>query len=233
MLCAGQAVVQFVRDVNDGRQYALKFFLSQPAFEAERRIYSDSPLGKLLPQLDAVRDNRDCALRDAEGCPLPPFVVMERGESLDEWARRRKPDMWEAMPVRICPPLPSWRAAHCIAASCMRVNLVLCMGDTAEHCPVFLGFLGVGLLWTGCELPLCLRASERDNARGALCHTRNYQGPLQVWPASDKLTLSFTECTCAVWRTCMSAQSIATGRGHAEDRGLCTVTRYDRCVATL
>lgn len=97
-------MVQFVRGVNDGRQYAIKFFLSQRAFEAERRIYSDSPLGKLLPQLDDVCDNRSGALQDVDGRPLPPFVVMERGESLDEWARRRKPDMMAAMPVRPRPP---------------------------------------------------------------------------------------------------------------------------------
>eukprot|EP00892_Ulva_mutabilis_P004414 jgi/Ulvmu1/2344/UM013_0192.1 len=95
----GQAVVQFVREARGGRQFAIKFFLSQRAFEAERRVYSDSPLGRLLPQLEQVCDNRGGALRDAEGAALPPFVVMERGESLDEWSRHRKPDTSAAMPV--------------------------------------------------------------------------------------------------------------------------------------
>eukprot|EP00892_Ulva_mutabilis_P004417 jgi/Ulvmu1/2347/UM013_0195.1 len=97
--CGGQAVVQFARSVRDRGQYALKFFISRPSFDAESRFYTDSPLGKLLPRLEGLCDNLDGAVQDAQGNPLPPFVIMERGESLDEWSRRRKPDMWAAMPV--------------------------------------------------------------------------------------------------------------------------------------
>lgn len=104
--CAGQAIVQFARSVRDRGQYALKFFLSRSGFEAERSFYTDSPLGKLLPRLEAMVDNADGSVQDAKGHPLPPFVIMERGESLDEWSRRRKPDMWAAMPVRPTLPAP-------------------------------------------------------------------------------------------------------------------------------
>ncbi|NJR42367.1 MAG: hypothetical protein HC767_06605 [Akkermansiaceae bacterium] len=76
-------------------------------------MYRNSPLGKLLPRLEGIIDNADGALVDPAGHKLPPCIIMERGESLDEWSRRRKPDMWAAMPVRPAPPLspPAFQAS--------------------------------------------------------------------------------------------------------------------------
>lgn len=96
----GQAVVQFARGVRDGGQYALKFFLNPRDFRSEKAVYSDSPLGELLPLHYGLYDNEDGVLMDSFGNNLPPCIVMEKGESLDEWTRRRKPDVWAAMPVR-------------------------------------------------------------------------------------------------------------------------------------
>ena len=39
-----------------------------------------------------VADNDDCAVTAPNGWAFPPFTVMEKGEALDEWARRIKPD---------------------------------------------------------------------------------------------------------------------------------------------
>ena len=36
------------------------------------------------------------------GNPLPPCIVMERGESLDLWAERAQPD--QSMAFTVCPP---------------------------------------------------------------------------------------------------------------------------------
>lgn len=36
---AGQAVVQFARNVRDGYPYAIKFYVSKSAFEAEKKLY--------------------------------------------------------------------------------------------------------------------------------------------------------------------------------------------------
>lgn len=91
--------MQFACSKTDPNQYALKFFLSAHDFEAEKKIYTDSPLGALLPRHEGLFDNSDSILMDAKGNKLPPCIVMERGESLDEWSKRRKPDMWAAMPV--------------------------------------------------------------------------------------------------------------------------------------
>ena len=39
-----------------------------------------------------MESNHGGALKDPLGHPLPPFMVMERGESLDIWSTRSKPD---------------------------------------------------------------------------------------------------------------------------------------------
>ena len=45
-------------------------------------LYRNSCLGSFLPAVEAYVDNRDASLCDASGNPLPPCIVMERGESL-------------------------------------------------------------------------------------------------------------------------------------------------------
>jgi hypothetical protein len=118
---AGQAVVQFATSSIDPGQYALKFFVSRKDFAAEMAVYTDSPLGKLLPRLEGMYDNRDGGIADPHGHPLPPCIIIERGESLDEWSKRRKPDMWAAMPVRslsLCHTLPRRLAVAYAPARC-------------------------------------------------------------------------------------------------------------------
>jgi hypothetical protein len=51
-------------------------------------------------QVRKVVPNNDKALVDPSGHPLPPCIVMERGESLAIWSAREKPDCIEAMTVR-------------------------------------------------------------------------------------------------------------------------------------
>ena len=48
-----------------------------------------------------VESNHGGALKDPLGHPLPPFMVMERGESLDIWSTRSKPDRTLAFGVRL------------------------------------------------------------------------------------------------------------------------------------
>jgi hypothetical protein len=38
---------------------------------------------------------------------LPPFIVVEKGEALDEFVQRAQPDMYQS--VAVCSPLPSSR----------------------------------------------------------------------------------------------------------------------------
>jgi hypothetical protein len=48
-----------------------------------------------------IEANTDKKLVDAYGYPLPPCIVMERGESLDIWAARAQPDRSQAFTVRL------------------------------------------------------------------------------------------------------------------------------------
>jgi hypothetical protein len=53
-------------------------------------------------QVRNVEANLERAVVDAHGNPLPPCIVMERGESLDLWVGRAQPDSTQALAVR-CP----------------------------------------------------------------------------------------------------------------------------------
>lgn len=93
--------MQFAVGARDGHAYALKFFVIPDSFAAEQALYADSALGPFLPRLEAMTDNADGDLVDARGYALPPCIAMEKGESLDEWSRRAKPDLF--MAVTVCP----------------------------------------------------------------------------------------------------------------------------------
>jgi hypothetical protein len=84
-------VVQFSRDRLSRLEYAAKFFISQAAFNDEAALYSDasSALGRFLPRFRNIIDNADGHMRDRNGRPFPPCIVMEKGESLDMWMQRK------------------------------------------------------------------------------------------------------------------------------------------------
>jgi hypothetical protein len=59
-------------------------------------------------QLRNVEDNLEKAVVDACGNPLPPCIVMERGEALDLWVARARPDRTQALSVCFPPYFPSY-----------------------------------------------------------------------------------------------------------------------------
>ena len=97
---AGQAVVQFAYGRLDRQEYALKFFLSRKAFDAEEALYRHTTLGTFLPQVIASVPETAGSIRDPWGRALPACMVMERGESLDLWMERAQPDKYMAFSVR-------------------------------------------------------------------------------------------------------------------------------------
>eukprot|EP00892_Ulva_mutabilis_P010359 jgi/Ulvmu1/7696/UM038_0128.1 len=54
---------------------------------------------QFLPKLEAVCDGRDGKLVDPRGRPLPPCIVMEKGESLQDWSERAEPDLFTSLSV--------------------------------------------------------------------------------------------------------------------------------------
>ena len=123
-------MVQFATCMYSNRRYAVKFFLDRNAFNAEAALYGafspalcaapdiavaayhvrsmhearhDAPIAtgpRFLPDVVAVLDGARGELLDARGNSLPPCIVMERGESLQEWAERTEPDLCKVLAVR-------------------------------------------------------------------------------------------------------------------------------------
>jgi hypothetical protein len=114
-------MVQFARGSLDGLDYALKFYISKNAFEVERSLYAHPVLGPLLPKVVTSCKNDDNAECDPSGRPLPPFIVMEKGESLDEWSRRAKPDLFQAVAVRL-PLVATLPPSKSLASLCYSIN---------------------------------------------------------------------------------------------------------------
>jgi hypothetical protein len=56
-------------------------------------------------QVEALRDGVTGDLVDSKGRALPPCIVMERGESLQEWANRAEPDLFTSLAVCFLYPL--------------------------------------------------------------------------------------------------------------------------------
>jgi hypothetical protein len=93
-----QGVVRFANlALNPSKQFALKFFIDRRNFEIEQGLYENPILLNFLPPTD------DVSVNDLEphvlGRSLPPMIVTERGESLDEWTRRCKPDFYMCISI--------------------------------------------------------------------------------------------------------------------------------------
>ena len=79
--------MQFARSKEGGyQQYAIKFFLKASDFPVESQLYAHALVSNVLPQLVFAADNSDRAYISHSGFQFPPFLVMERGSSLSEYA---------------------------------------------------------------------------------------------------------------------------------------------------
>ena len=68
-------------------QAAIKFYLHREAFERERELYTESQLKAMMPATLAVEDNATGEHQTPYGYVFPPFVIIECGQSLDEWSK--------------------------------------------------------------------------------------------------------------------------------------------------
>jgi hypothetical protein len=88
-------------------QAAIKFYLQRAAFDAEKELYMDTQLKKMMPATLAIEENIKGDWRTPYGYVFPPFVIIERGQSLDEWARDNHPDF-----ITIFQARPAARMLH-------------------------------------------------------------------------------------------------------------------------
>lgn len=79
--------VQFARIGESGYdQQAIKFFLRLSDFECEQRLYLNQPICHVLPPLQLASDNAAQSFVSQSGWPFPPFLIVERGTTLQECA---------------------------------------------------------------------------------------------------------------------------------------------------
>ena len=67
------------------RPQLCRLFLRTQDFEEEAAQFRDPVLRQVLPQLHHISDNADGAVRTTSGVPFPPFLVLERGQTLADW----------------------------------------------------------------------------------------------------------------------------------------------------
>ena len=68
-------------------QVAIKFYLDRSAFERERELYNEVQLKSVMPATLAAEANTSGTISTPYGYTFPPFVIIECGQSLDEWSR--------------------------------------------------------------------------------------------------------------------------------------------------
>lgn len=72
----------------DGKQPSCvcRFFLATTEFEREVSMYRTAALRDALPPLLYATENTDAAESSTSGYVWPPFLVVERGTTLGDWA---------------------------------------------------------------------------------------------------------------------------------------------------
>ena len=66
-----RGLLQFARGINDGNEYAIKFFTVRGAFEREEALYSNSVIQDMMPAVKAIEANADGKVRAlARPCSL-------------------------------------------------------------------------------------------------------------------------------------------------------------------
>lgn len=140
-------MIQFATDRQTERRWAIKFFLSARGFADEAALYRDpgSPLGPFLPlvrNITGTDDSNPLApaadaltgyIADSHGRPLPPCIVMERGESLDIWRMRNAQDgidVFTALQVRTACTL----ICTCMHSCMHSVSMSHCLRRAQRRC---------------------------------------------------------------------------------------------------
>lgn len=72
-----------------------------------------------------VEANTDKTIVDPQGYPLPPCIVLERGESLDIWAARARPDRAQAFSVWTASSVPALKLSDDAAAFYIQCTILI------------------------------------------------------------------------------------------------------------
>lgn len=112
--------MQLAHNALSGREVAVKVFATRAAFKTEAALLANttSPLRVFMPAMLALHHNANGALQGAAGAPLPPCIVMDRGEPLDVFCHLRNPSRSMTFVVRT--------ASHCRASVFLLFTTFLC-----------------------------------------------------------------------------------------------------------
>eukprot|EP01025_Chloroclados_australasicus_P034537 TRINITY_DN3528_c0_g1_i3.p1 TRINITY_DN3528_c0_g1~~TRINITY_DN3528_c0_g1_i3.p1 ORF type:complete len:347 (-),score=33.72 TRINITY_DN3528_c0_g1_i3:242-1192(-) len=94
----GQSLVQFVRDPQTGEEGAIKFFLDRATFARESALYGRHQLRAVMA---AVKHIQSEGMVTPGGYMLPPFIILEKGKSLADWADEMQPDFVTSLQVLV------------------------------------------------------------------------------------------------------------------------------------
>ena len=61
--------------------------MDKSAFQRERALYNEAQLKPVMPATLAAEDNASGTISTPYGYTFPPFVIIECGQSLNEWSR--------------------------------------------------------------------------------------------------------------------------------------------------
>jgi hypothetical protein len=126
-------------------EYAIKFFTDANAFEREAEMYCERSIRAMMPSIAVVESNAGKRVTGPGGYVFPPFIVVEKGESLDEWVLRVQPDFVTILQVLAPQPPATPVAARCsvhtTTAAQTHAGVVLCLrhrSPTVAHFQVHL-----------------------------------------------------------------------------------------------
>ena len=74
--------------------------LAAASFHTAHTAQMPAAAAQFLPQVEVVCDGVSGELADPRGRPLPPCIVMEKGESLQDWNESAHPDLFNSLSVR-------------------------------------------------------------------------------------------------------------------------------------
>ena len=85
-------------------ELAFKFFVDRAEYDVESKMYRglSRSLRPFAPKVDKYVDNKNGAMKDPFGNPLPPCIIMCRGQSILDKARNSRVDVFSAAGVRCC-----------------------------------------------------------------------------------------------------------------------------------
>jgi hypothetical protein len=94
-------VVQFAKQADDSAMtlFALKFFAARKDYFQEVDVYCNSPLRNFMPSVLLYESNDDKSIRDPFGGVMPPFIAMDKGESLQQRVTKSRVDVFTVAQV--------------------------------------------------------------------------------------------------------------------------------------